>query len=173
MNNIQKGRDYSAIDWGYYFAYNPDTGKLHWKVKRYKKAIQVGDEAGSYTGKYAQVGLLGDVWLIHRVIWCIVYGSIPVEKEIDHIDRDPSNNKLENLRIVSRRENSFNRGRPANNTSGVIGVGWCKQTEKYKATIRVKSKLIHLGYFEDKKDAIAARKEAKIKYKFTADAVGG
>lgn len=82
----------------------------------------------------------------------------------DHIDGNRLNNTRNNLRFVTPRENTVNRGISKNNTSGYTGVYWYKRDKKWRAAIRVKGEDIHLGYFLNKEDAIAARKQAEIKY---------
>lgn len=78
--------------------------------------------------------------------------------EPDHIDRDGLNNMLYNLRRVTRRGNCENR---STNTSGYIGVSWHKYVKKWHSTIKVNNKNIHIGYFDDAKDAGEAREKYK------------
>lgn len=62
-------------------------------------------------------------YLVHRVVMCLVIKEdIPIEKEVDHIDRNKSNNSPENLRVVSKSENNLNRKIQGNNTSGFTGI---------------------------------------------------
>ena len=82
----------------------------------------------------------------------------------DHINGDKLDNRKENIRFILQPENSINRGKGENNTSGHVGVSWNKREEKWTAKIQVNGKKIHLGYFTDSQDAIAARKQAEIKY---------
>lgn len=76
-------------------------------------------------------------------------------KDVDHIDRDPSNNNIKNLRVVRHQINSYNRGLFKNNTSGFKGVGYVKHNLKnpWVARIKVNGVLIHLGYFKSKEEA--------------------
>lgn len=82
----------------------------------------------------------------------------------DHINGDKLDNRRENIRFILPGENSMNRGKGKNNTSGHVGVCWNKREEKWVAHIQVDRKVINLGYFTDIQDAIAARKQAEIKY---------
>ncbi|MBD5153088.1 MAG: hypothetical protein HDT16_11700 [Oscillibacter sp.] len=82
----------------------------------------------------------------------------------DHINGNKLDNRRSNIRFVLQRENSKNRGTGKNNASGHIGVSWNKKEKKWTAKITVDGKNIQLGYFQDKEDAIAARKQAEIKY---------
>ena len=88
------------------------------------------------------------------------HGVDPLEKDIDHKDRDPLNNKISNLRLATRKENCANQKIRKNNTSGVTGVLWNKSKGKWEAWI----KKVYLGCFLNKEDAIKARKEAELKY---------
>jgi len=83
---------------------------------------------------------------------------------IDHIDHNPLNNCRSNLRIVTPQQNMMNRGKHKNNTSGVIGVGWNKASEKWRATIKLNNKENYLGMFDNFEEVCKVRKEAEIKY---------
>lgn len=85
-------------------------------------------------------------------------------KNYDHIDRNELNNLESNLRPCSFQENVFNRGVASNNSSGVTGVGWHKETQKWISRIKINGKSIYLGVFESKIDAIKARLNAENKY---------
>lgn len=84
----------------------------------------------------------------------------------DHIDRNPLNNRKENLRPATHTENARNSSISKNNTSGFTGVYMCKQNnwERWRAEICVNKNRIVLGHFIDKTDAIKARLEAEAKY---------
>jgi len=84
--------------------------------------------------------------------------------EIDHIDRNQLNNRKENLRICSRKENGRNIGISKNNTSGVTGVHHRKDTGRYAPKIEVEGVAIRLGNYLDIDDAIRARLQAEKKY---------
>lgn len=89
---------------------------------------------------------------------------IIADKYYDHIDRNPLNNKKANLRKATSTENARNKSKYKNNTSGFIGVGWNKGHMKWYSDIKVNKKSKHLGYFNNKEDAIIARLEAEAKY---------
>ena len=97
--------------------------------------------------------------LLHRIIM-----DNPEGQFIDHINRDPLDNRRDNLRIVSIQENSMNLSMSKRNKSGVSGVSWNKNRKKWVARIMYKNKHIHLGYFEKLEDARKARKDAEVKY---------
>lgn len=124
-----------------------------------KPALTAFDKYG-----YKRGAVLGVQVKAHRVIFAMYHGYWPTE--IDHINHNRSDNKISNLRNVSRQQNCRNLSISKNNTSGVIGVYWTKARNIWRAQINTNGKHIHLGYFEDKIDAIAARKEAESKYGF-------
>lgn len=82
----------------------------------------------------------------------------------DHADRNPLNNRKFNLREAEHKQNMQNRSVPKNNTSGVIGVSWDKQREKWCARIRINGTQRTLGRFDNKEDAIIARLKAEQQY---------
>lgn len=82
----------------------------------------------------------------------------------DHKNRNPLDNRKENLRKATAQENAINRTKQKNNTSGFTGVFWHKQSNKWRARIKVNGKEIHIGSFVNKNDAIIARLKAEMKY---------
>ena len=144
--------------------YNPDTGIFTWIKGR--QSIKVGQVAGKANGNgYLRIRFKGIKYFAHRLAYYMYHGIDPLEKLVDHIDGDKSNNKINNLRLASKSQNGRNRvNLPSNNTSGVIGVCWDKKAKKWKAYIMINGKTKHLGYFINKEDAIKARKEGEIKY---------
>ena len=145
--------------------YNPETGKFIWKVSKNNR-VKCGSEAGAidFYG-YRVIGIDKKRYLAHRLAWLWYYGRWP-ENEIDHINHKPDDNRLKNLRDVSHKQNGKNQSLSCNNTSGCIGVSWCKRNKKWRATIKANGKYMWLGYFKEKEDAIKAREEAEVKYKF-------
>lgn len=85
----------------------------------------------------------------------------PLNKVVDHIDRDKLNYKRNNLRICEHRENSINKDIAKNNSSGFTGVYWNKQKNKWDSKIEVNSKKITIGRYDNKYDAICARLNAE------------
>lgn len=99
---------------------------------------------------------------IHRLIMEHHFGDSNLI--IDHIDRDPLNNRKSNLRFCTYQENTFNKSKQKNCKSGVRGVYWDKSRSKWAAQIQINLKIIPLGRFEKFEDAVKARKEAEKKY---------
>ena len=98
---------------------------------------------------YRNIYVNGKTYLEHRLVWCYVHGYMPTE--LDHIDRNKSNNSLTNLREATRSQN---------NTNKEYGVEYYKQTNRYRLTFKKK----HIGYFKNKEDALAKRKQLEQQY---------
>ena len=148
--------------------YNPDTGIITWK-KPTHFCVKVGEEAGCLNAQtetvvYRWIQFNHIRYKAHRLACYMYYGIDPLEKEIDHIDGNGLNNKINNLRLATHSENARNRSMAKKNTSGITGVHWNKKRKKWEAYIKVGYKQKFLGYFLNKEDAIQARKEAEKKY---------
>ena len=94
----------------------------------------------------------------------ILMSSLLGYKYHDHKDRNPMNNRKENFRKTTYSQNSQNRTVQSNNTSGVTGVFYVEKIQKWRATIRLNNRRIHLGYFTNKNDAIKARLNGEVEY---------
>jgi hypothetical protein len=144
------------------FDYRED-GTLIWKVN--KGTVKIGDVAGStddkgyYVIRIDRKGRKG-----HRLIFLYHHGYLTEGLQIDHIDGNPGNNRIENLREVTHTQNLQNGKIHSNNTSGVKGVYWHKIANKWAAAIKVNRKQIHLGYYTILEEAAAVVKEAREKY---------
>ena len=102
----------------------------------------------------------------HRYVWEQANGSIPDGLDIDHINGKRDDNRLENLRLVTRQENMRNAKLFNTNTSKVTGVSWGKRKQRWRAYIVVDYKQIHLGHYRHWFDAVCARKSAEVNFKF-------
>jgi len=101
--------------------------------------------------------------MAHRLIWLYVYGE-PVPPLIDHIDGNPHNNRINNLRAATKSQNMVNSGIQKNNTSGFRGVQKApNQRTGFAAYIRADGRYIHLGTFATIEDAAQARRDAANK----------
>lgn len=100
--------------------------------------------------------------LVHHVIWFMHYNYWP--EMIDHINRIPNDNRIENLREADKRVNSINRGSPANNTSGFRGISKNKLTGKWEAYIGNKNRRKYLGLYSCIGAAIKARLLAEERF---------
>ena len=111
---------------------------------------------------YLHAEVFGKGFMVHRVIFALHNGFIDGFLDIDHIDGNGLNNKIENLRAVRQEENKKNLPLSKANKTGVIGVTWCNRQKQYTATIKKNGKHKFLGYFDDINAAAAARKKAEI-----------
>lgn len=158
-----------------YLMYVPESGELFWKrrdVSQFEGGIQSPEHnAAIWNGRFAgkpvnaplatghkTARIAGKTFLAHRLIWKMAYGADP--NVIDHIDGDPSNNRLSNLRSVRQTENTRNGRLSKNSTSGYNGVTFDKRRNKWVAVIMVDRKKIHLGQFDILEDAVKARGDA-------------
>lgn len=143
--------------------YDRETGIFTWKV-RTSSRIKLGDVAGSQNGQgYLQVKLQSRLYLAHRLAWLYMHGAWPKD-QLDHVNRVRTDNRIANLREATNKQNQQNASKRSDNTSGYPGVCWNKQRSKWVARIKHNYKDIHLGYFENLEDAIAARKAAEKFY---------
>lgn len=146
--------------------YDKDTGILTWKISPAKN-VKVGAVAGSKMNRgYLVVSVGGKRVLAHRIAWLLANGPIPKDKEIDHINHNRLDNRLINLRLVTRTSNLRNQSRYKNNTSGVTGVSYDKNSGKWRAHITVEGKTLTLGRYSVLEDAIARRKLAEVEHNF-------
>ncbi len=97
----------------------------------------------------------------HRMAWEIINGPIPTGLEIDHIDGNPKNNKMSNLRLVTHLENMGNYKMTRPNSSGLQGVSWMKNTKKWRAQINCNGERVYLGEFISKEAAHEVYLKAK------------
>ncbi len=99
---------------------------------------------------------------MHRFIWEHVNGPIPQRLQVDHINGDTLDNRLENLRVVTHRGNQHNRKerREGRTSSRYVGVYWNKKQQKWWAQIGEHGKKRHLGRFTSEEDAHRAYQKA-------------
>lgn len=155
--------------------YHPATGLLYWKQRPLSdfktklayhswRRVRAGREAftSTMTVGYRQGTINGVRTTAHRVIWKMVHDVEP--EEIDHINGVRTDNRLENLRAVTRKENRKNAALRSDNTTGRVGVS--REKGKYFAQIVVEGKCIRLGTFVSFDEACAARAKAEVAYGF-------
>lgn len=143
-------------------SYDPERGSFTWICNRKGRSARVGAAAGVRRGDgYVHVTLDGRRHYAHRLAWALTRGPIPDGMEIDHIDHNPANNRIDNLRLVTKSGNRKNRSADRRNKSGVTGVHWAPHANAWAAQIRSEHKTSHLGYFKNLQDAARARKRAE------------
>jgi len=147
--------------------YDEESGVVTWR-KKLGNRTKVGALVGSVNkhSGYIQVKIYGTQYQLHRLIWLYVYGQYPMG-DIDHVNHVRADNRLVNIRDVTRVQNGRNQSLPSTNTSGVVGVYWHKTNKTWIAQIRVKdSGNIPLGSFAKFSEAVDARKLAEVAYGF-------
>lgn len=137
--------------------YNALTGVFLWKVS-FKNGIKAGDPAGYVnTYGYHSTRIRGVKYQTHRLVWLYVYGSFPTHV-IDHINGNKTDNRIENLRDVTDRENAANKER--HRKGKYVGVSVKNHSKKWVAEIRVKGKLHYLGSYLTEESAYEAYLQA-------------
>lgn len=161
-------------------SYYPESGKFYWK-KRSKEMFQdkklssdvlqkrwnakyAGKEAffGTMKSGYKKGFLNGKFYLAHRVAWVMEKGTNP-PSIIDHINGDPSDNRICNLRAASRSQNAANSKIRKDSTTGLKGVSWHPQSKKWRARISSGKIRKCLGLFDSVEDAHLAYCDAAKK----------
>ena len=177
----------TKIDLRDFFTYDPDTGVVRHNPDRPAESFKttrgykqwVTRFSGKGAGFINKDGYLEASVIIngarirvfnHRIALYLSGITIPDDMYVDHIDGNGLNNRLTNLRVVTKQDNARNQKTRSNNTSGTMGVYWSKSSKKWKVGIMVNGgKALHLGYYEDKDEAIKVRKEAEVKHGFHAN----
>ena len=132
-----------------------EDGRLEWRDGRKSRPPPNSRGYLSYYVKEVKSS-----FLVHRLVWIYHYGFIPVKIEVDHINRDKVRNEIENIRLVTCRENMQN-GELGG--TGIRGVSWNKMIGRYQARITVKGLTKSLGYFDCPHKAGAIYQEASLR----------
>lgn len=177
MSNNQPHQPLTPSDLHKLLEVNFEDGFLYWK-KRDKELFSSDRSANVWNAKHAgkqaftanhksgyKHGLIfSKCYLSHRVIYAMKFGEWPAY--IDHINGNRTDNRICNLRSVTRTENSCNAKKPTCNTSGHIGVSWNTRDKRWCAYITLNRKRKALGNFVAIEDAIQCRKESEFIYGF-------
>jgi len=142
--------------------YDPESGEIYWIAPgkgRIKKKSAGTKEISGYKG----IVINGKRIRAHIIAWALYNGKWP-DDQIDHINGIKTDNRIINLREATNLQNGKNFRIKSNNKSGVTGVYWDKDNNKWAAVIKVNHKQIRLGRFVDFADAVKARQGAEIKY---------
>jgi hypothetical protein len=126
------------------FNYAQHTGIFTYKIKpnfRFKVGSVAGTvkKAGKSAG-YCFIKIDGSLYQASRLAWMYVHGQDPGDLTVDHIDRNPSNNAITNLRLATLSQQSFNR--LVSNSSGFRGVTYNKHNGKYIACLHFRKAAI-------------------------------
>jgi hypothetical protein len=155
-------------------SYDPETGVFTWNRRQLRPGIERLDKGWNtrFDGKPAgrphrhghiYININYKNYAAHRLAWVFVYG-VPPPPFLDHINGNPSDNRICNLRPCSQSQNMRNARLRCNNTSGHKGVYWSKRERKWCAYITVDKRIKVLGRFEDKHEAIEVRRLAATKF---------
>lgn len=161
--------------------YSEDSGEFVWR----ERSINHFDDGkggalrrcniwnARYSGKvagslnklgYIVISIFNEPKLAHRLAWVFVYGSD--SNCIDHINHIRSDNRIDNLRSISKNENHWNMNLYKTNKYGISGVYRVRNGNMWMARITKKQKVYHLGTFDSFDKAAAARKEAEVLHGF-------
>ena len=144
------------------YHYNPETGV-------FTRLMSLGSRGagpapgGLDSGGYRRLQIEGQRYLMHRLAWLYMHGCWP-EHHVDHINGIRDDNRIENLRVCSIRENNLNTRISKNNRSGFKGVSLDKKANYWTAGIHIDRKRISLGRFETAMEAAHAYNKAAIKH---------
>lgn len=143
-----------------YFTYK--DGELYNKKPR--RRVAVGQKLGYVTNSdgYIKLGFNNKYYLVHRLIFMMFHDYMP--ERLDHIDGNPANNRIENLREVTNTENCQNSKKRITNTSGYKNVHWRKDRSKWRVDIIINGKDVHFGSYDDIELADLVATEARDLY---------
>lgn len=136
--------------------YCPESGNLYWRVSF--SNVLAGSKAGTlHAAGYLIVSISRQRFLAHRLVWLLSHQAWP-DGEIDHIDGNTKNNRIENLRVVSASLNQRNKKIRPDNTSGHQGVSWDKSRGRWLVMITINGAQKNYGSFKSREAAIATAK---------------
>lgn len=161
----QTKNNLTAEEVRYFFDYDKETGNLIRINTSKNHPHRLNKVAGcKYSEGYIVVSVPGGRrFSAHRLIWLWVYGEWP-KHEIDHINGNRSDNRIENLRDVTRSVNGENRrAADITNKSGILGASWLEKRKCYQVVISVRGTQHFLGLFKDPEQARNAYITAKRK----------
>lgn len=157
------------------FAFEAGVGILIWKPRpreMFNSDMAFHRWNGAYAGKaagritssgYRNIKVMGEAFQAHRLIWKLVTGEDP--GEIDHKNRNKLDNRMENLRVVSRSENMRNKGVNANNACGEKHIHWMPKLQRWTVQLMVPGKgQRQLAWCKTLGEAVAVRNRLYLEY---------
>lgn len=166
-----KAERISRDEWMAWLTYNAVSGEFIWAKDVLAGMGMILRPAGSRAGsvkldgyRVIQITINAEPFIVreHRLAWLFAHGEWP--SLIDHINGDRADNRLDNLRVVTRSQNSANTKPNAANTSGIKGVRQDRRSGRWYAAIKAHGKYHHLGTFSDKEEAGQAYRAAALRY---------
>lgn len=144
--------------------YDATSGDFYWSISINPRA-PVGSMAGkkSISQGYRHISIDGVSYKAHHLVWLWFNGKLPTH-QIDHINGNRLDNRIENLRDVPQRLNTWNlQSAKKNSKSGILGVDWKASHKKWRAQIRIDGRKVQIGLYDTAEDAAAAYISAKQK----------
>jgi len=136
-----------------------EDGVAYWRV-RINRRVLAGAKAGTIKpGGYVHIRFLRKMFQLHRLVFLDHHGYLPAE--IDHIDGNPTNNRVDNLRAVTRTQNQWNAKTRKDNTSGVKNVSWCERDRRWIVQLRSGGRLAYVARFDTLSEAKADAEQAR------------
>lgn len=151
-------------------SYDPETGVFRWnhlKIPPYPawNTKFAGKKAGKINGDgYVSIRIKGKDYLAHRL--AILVSGQSLDGFVDHVNGSRTDNRLSNIRVVSRGENARNQKRHSTNRSGHTGVTWNSRIGKWQAQVKRDGQNCYIGVFAEITDAIDAVSDARAKLGF-------
>ncbi|WP_375414399.1 HNH endonuclease [uncultured Bradyrhizobium sp.] len=149
--------------------YDPATGALTWRI-RLGPMCKFGKTAGIVKSGYRRIAIDGHSYTASHLAWFHHYGEVP-NGLVDHENRDTDDNRIENLRLATFSENARNRKCSALSTTGLKGAARFnspKNAKRFRSTITIDGRRIHLGQFDTAEEAhkAYAKKAAELHGEF-------
>lgn len=147
-----------------FLSYDPVSGNFT-RLRAIGNRFKVGEIAGTVNREgYVRITIFGMGFQAHRLAFYFMTGELPPDDlEVDHINGIRDDNSWVNLRLVSHALNMQNSRKPKHNTSGRPGVKYMARSGKWAARISMSGKMLHLGEFRKKDEAIQCYLDAKKK----------
>jgi len=136
-------------------------GELFWRVNSGNRKNLAGSRLKTINNHgYLTVCIQQKQYLVHRVIYSMFYGDF--DGLIDHIDGNRLNNRIENLRLATHSQNSFNSKLYKNNKTGIKGVSYVAKDDKFIARCQTKGQSKYLGSFDSLEQADAVLRAYRL-----------
>lgn len=143
------------------FDYDRQTGIFSRKIVL-SNASKIGEPLGKNSkNRHINIGIGRKSYRAHRLAWIYVYGEDP-QGVVDHINGDPTDNRIDNLRVATQSHNICNSKIPTTNKSGVKGVSWDHERKKWFAKIHYKKKQYALGRYLNFDDAVEVVRKKRL-----------
>jgi len=141
--------------------YSKRTGQFVWKTPHPSSHVKPGHIVATKLNGYLCVKLLRRKYYVHRLVFLYVTGVMPPRsRKVDHINGEKIDNRWKNLRLVSAAQNNRNQGRHRTGITGVRPTKW----GTWEARIQIRGRLIHMGTFKTREEAMAMRRKAERMY---------